>query len=172
MTRIAIWLLGAGISAVASGCATLLPTDEEDLVNVVQRSRYCNSKTPNAELHYFSTPAAFSAWIDRRGIRELRSGAASLRGVLVLEMGQRPTAGYRLEPIAGRSRIEQGTLTMALRWVAPDPNDQVTQVIISPCVVIAPPKGEYSEVEVVDRRGDLRARVTLDRRAGAAPRGE
>jgi len=163
MTRIAIWPLAIVLSAaLLSGCATLLPTEERDLVEIVQRSRYCNTKTPEAGLHHFATPEAFGTWIDDRDIRELRSGAASLRGVLVLEMGQRPTAGYRLELIEGESRIENGMLTMAFEWVAPEPDDQVAQVFVSPCVVIPPPKGEYDSVRVVDQRGDLRARISLD----------
>ena len=143
------------------GACALLPGRSEPLATVVQSSQYCGTDTPDAELHYFTAPQPFSAWISQRDIRDLRGGAASLTGVLVVEMGQRPSEGYNFEIIPQSTRVENNTLVLAMQWNGPGIDDHVAQVIISPCVVIPRPKGEYDEVVLVDQRGEQRAQLTL-----------
>lgn len=145
------------------GCAGLglFGGDHGPDADIVQSSQYCGTRTPDASLHYFATPDAFRRWIERNDIRELRPGAASLRGVLVVEMGERPSAGYSLEVDDAQTVIQDHTLNLAMRWNAPDIDDQVAQVMISPCVVIPPPEGDYDKVVLRDQRGKVRGQATL-----------
>ncbi len=145
---------------MSSACA-LWPDRGGQGVNIVQSSDYCGTVTPDAELHYFAFPEPLADWIARRDIHELRAGAASLIGVLVVEMGQRPSAGYSLEVIDGASRVENNTLFLAMRWNSPDLGAHVSQVLLSPCKVIPRPKGEYERVVLIDQRGEQRAEVAL-----------
>ena len=145
---------------IISGCS-LLPDRSGPNVNIVQSSDYCGTKTPDAAVHYFASPDPLANWIAERDIRELRAAAASLTGVLVVELGQRPSAGYSLEVIDGASRIEGDTLYMAMRWNSPELDAHVSQQLLSPCMIIPRPKGEYKQVVLVDQRGEQRGQVAV-----------
>lgn len=130
-------------------------------VNVVQDSDYCGTRTPEAKLNYFASPDPFAAWIREREIEGLRASAASLTGVLVVELGQRPSAGYTVKPISGGSHIEGDTLYLAMHWSGPKLDAHVSPEVLSPCIVIPRPKGNYDKVILVDQRNKPRAQLTL-----------
>lgn len=155
--RLSLTILAA---LTLSSCALL--SGGGDLgVNVVQDSDYCGTRTPEAALHYFASPDPFSAWIREREIKGLRPSAASLIGVLVVELGQRPSAGYSLKVINGASHIQGDTLYLAMNWSGPKLDANVSPEVLSPCVVIPRPKGDYNKVVLVDQRNKQRAQLTL-----------
>lgn len=146
-------------AALVAGCAGFGQDQRPDRpdVDILQRSAYCHTPGEEAAAHYFPDPPSFRRWIDSREISEFRAGAASLGGVIVVEMGERPTAGYRLEVREGMSRIEEGTLILALDWLPPAPDAMVAQVVTAPCIVVGAPDGDYGRIEVRDNTLDLRA---------------
>ena len=154
---------GAGL-LVLGGCA-LWQSNGGPGVNVVQDSDYCGTPTPEAAMRYFGSPEPFGDWITDRDIRELRPSAASLTGVLVVELGQRPSDGYSFAPMPEATRIEDDTLYLGMRWDQPEIDDHVAQVLISPCVVIPRPQGRYSRVVLVDQLGKQRGEVKLPENA-------
>lgn len=155
--RLSVSILAA---LTLSACA-LWPGSRGLGVNVVQDSDYCGTRTPQAELHYFASPDPFAAWITEREIDGLRASAASLTGVFVVELGQRPSAGYSIKAINGASHIEGDTLYLAMRWSGPGLDSNVSPEVLSPCVVIPRPKGNYDKVVLVDQRNKPRAQVAL-----------
>lgn len=154
------FLLIITASLMVSACS-LWPEPKGPQLNTVQSSDYCGTKTPDAKLHYFASPEPLADYIAEREINEIRAGVASLAGVFIVEMGQRPTAGYSLEVIDGASRIEDGTLIIAMRWESPALDANVSQVLVSACKVIPRPKGNYDRVVLIDQRGEQRAEVTM-----------
>lgn len=151
-----VLVLCVGLTACA-----LFADRQGPVINIVQDSDYCGTPTAQADIRYFNAPDPFAAWIDSRDIRELRAAAASLTGVLVVELGQRPSQGYAFEVIPDATRIEGETLYLAMRWSGPEIDDHVAQVVVSPCVVIPRPEGEYSQVVLIDQRGEQRASVAI-----------
>lgn len=147
-------LLALGLTACAQFRDILPWLDNEPegpQLQILQRSDYCGTPDERAGLHYFRTPERFGAWIKERDIREFRSGAASLGPVIVVEMGRRPTAGYRLAVRQHASRIEDETLVLALYWLPPDPDAVNAQVVTAPCMVLRAPEGDYDRIVAQDQ---------------------
>lgn len=155
----ALSLAALAAAALAAGCVGFGQDQRPDrpAIDILQRSAYCHTPGEEAAAHYFPDPPSFRRWIDSREIAEFRAGAASLGGVIVVEMGERPTAGYRLEVREGMSRIDNGTLILALDWLPPPPDAMAAQVVTTSCVVVGAPQGDYERIEVRDNTLDLRA---------------
>lgn len=158
---------GAAVALWLSGCVGGSGQDpSRPAIDVLQSSAYCNTPGEDAAVHYFPDPPAFGEWIDARDVREFRRGAASLSGVLVVEMGRRPTAGYGLTVREGASRIHEGNLVLALEWTEPEEKALVAQVVTAPCIVIKAPAGDYDRVVVKDQSLETRAAVELPAKGG------
>ncbi len=68
--------------------------------------------------------------------------------VLVLEMGYRSTAGYSLSLSEAKIRVKNKEAIVTALWDEPPEDSMQAQVITSPCVIFALPKGDYSKVTV------------------------
>jgi len=68
--------------------------------------------------------------------------------VLVLEMGYRSTAGYSLSLSESKIRVKNKEAIVTALWDEPPEDSMQAQVITSPCVIFALPKGDYSKVTV------------------------
>ncbi|MHC4458783.1 MAG: protease complex subunit PrcB family protein [Planctomycetota bacterium] len=79
--------------------------------------------------------------------------------VLLVTMGQRPTAGYQLDLIKPSVDIIADTASLHLVWIKPPPDAILPQVVTSPCILLALPKGNYSRIEVLDQTGRMRLQV-------------
>lgn len=80
-------------------------------------------------------------------------------GILLVHMGQKPTGGYSLEYIPGRTYISGQTATVVLKWVRPDADALVTQIITNPCIMLKMPKADFSRINILDPHGKLKAAV-------------
>jgi len=120
-----------------------------------------------------TTPSA--TWIDsarqlETSIKRIRSGMLGGKPVklpmldfqheivLLVEMGQRPTLGYRLE-MAGADdlRISQHQAQLTLDWLHPPADALVAQAITSPCLLIKLDRGSYTSIQILDRQGTIKA---------------
>lgn len=82
-------------------------------------------------------------------------------GALQVFMGQRPTGGYRLRLLhPALEQLATGT-TVRIAWLSPPPGALTPQVITSPCLLLALPRGIYSSVQVTDQDGRIRATAPL-----------
>jgi len=84
-------------------------------------------------------------------------------GILFVRMGQKPTGGYHLEYIPGSAYISNQTAEVGLQWVAPAPDQMVTQVITQPCIMLKMPKADFSRIHIRDGHGELKTAVYRDR---------
>ncbi len=147
------------VLAALAGC-TLNPL-RQGAARVVERSIYCGTTSQQSAAHYFSNEADFADWIDYRGIMAFDAGAATDRGAIVVEMGQRPTGGYEIELMPDETRIENDTLTLGVRWTAPPAYAAISQALTAPCIVVTPPEGDYERVVVVDQLGNTRGTAQI-----------
>lgn len=157
MTR---YLVAAAMVALLAGCSTLhLGGGGPPGLKIVGNSTYCGTASQASEVHYFATPDAYQNWIDYRNVNGLDAEGAKKRGVVVVEMGQRPTGGYKLKLNRGKTKIQDNTLTLAMDWHAPRLDAAVSQAMITQCLAIRPPRGSYNEIRVVDQIDNSRGVV-------------
>lgn len=76
--------------------------------------------------------------------------------VLLLEMGQRPTAGYSLALLEDQAQVKNGIAVIAVNWEQPAPDRYQAQVITSPCSMIKLQKAGYSRIRIVDQQQHMR----------------
>ncbi len=82
-------------------------------------------------------------------------------GLLWVNMGPRPTGGYRLELADPTARVRQSVATLQVTWQRPAPGSFVTQALTSPCLLLKMPHTGIRKIEVVDQDGRRRAEVAL-----------
>ncbi|KEZ78794.1 hypothetical protein C41B8_01652 [Salinisphaera hydrothermalis C41B8] len=149
------------ISSVAlSACSVLHLGDSASGVSVVGKNTYCGTPSQQSEAHYFATPGAFQNWIDYRNISGF-SPKMARNGVLVVEMGQRPTGGYNVKLDGKKTGLKNDVLTVGMDWHAPRLDAAVSQAMITECVALHLPQGQYNKVRVVDQLGNLRGSVNV-----------
>ncbi|WP_423823862.1 protease complex subunit PrcB family protein [Salinisphaera sp. SPP-AMP-43] len=111
-------------------------------------------------MHYFADANDFENWVEYRNISGFDADLAR-DGVLIVEMGQRPTGGYKLILDREKTNIDNNTLNLVMDWHAPRLDAAVGQALTSQCVALNLPKGQYQTVRVVDQLGNLRGRVDV-----------
>jgi hypothetical protein len=85
----------------------------------------------------------------------------SQQGVLLVEMGQRPTGGYRLDLDRGPAIVSDGKAAVTLSWIEPSPGAILPQFLTSPWILIALYRGDYSLIDVLDQDGRVRVQVNV-----------
>ena len=145
---------------VLAGCA-LGPGRGGPSAKVIGESQYCGTTSQDSNALYFGNPTEFGNWIDYRSISEFSPSMVAPNGVIVVEMGQRPTGGYSVTLDKNKTAIENDTLTIGMDWKAPRLDAAVSQALIASCVAIRPPAGEYDKVRVVDQLGNLRGEANI-----------
>lgn len=77
-------------------------------------------------------------------------------GVLLIAMGQRPTAGYGLALADQVAAVRGGVLTVRVNWREPPPGARRAQVITHPCLLATAPNAGFTRIQVVDQEGQVR----------------
>lgn len=86
------------------------------------------------------------------------------RGLVVVEMGQRPTGGYKLTLNRDETRLADNTLIIGMNWHAPRLDAAVSQAMTTQCVAIALPSSSYQNVRIVDQLGQIRGQFSPSKR--------
>lgn len=159
MMRLGLLLIS---SVTIAGCSALHLGSNAAGVSVVGKNTYCGTPSQASEVHYFATPDAFENWIDYRSISGFNRKMAR-DGVLVVEMGQRPTGGYSLKLQGKNTGVNDGVLTVAMDWHAPRLDAAVSQAMITECVALHLPQGRYNKVRVIDQLGNQRGVLHVSR---------
>ena len=81
--------------------------------------------------------------------------------VVDIQMGQKPTGGYGIELAETHATVSDGEALIRLRWIEPAAGAIVTQILTSPCLIIALPKGAYEKIAITDENGEVREKVYL-----------
>lgn len=75
----------------------------------------------------------------------------SEEAVLLISMGQRPTAGYRLRLSTDYLHVRDGELTVPVTWTVPAAGELVAQVITHPCLILTLPRTDVRSIKVKDQ---------------------
>jgi hypothetical protein len=123
---------------------------------------HCGREERGAVARFIGTEQAYRAALAAGGLPPGGAPRATpidfaSEGVLLVEMGQRPTAGYALALAAPEVRVVDGVATVAVRFDAPPAGAMVAQVVTSPCLLVRLPRAGLRELRVVDASGALRA---------------
>ncbi|HUR39934.1 MAG TPA: protease complex subunit PrcB family protein [Verrucomicrobiae bacterium] len=156
MTR---WLLLiAGATLAGCGATRDLFARETPIeVREVGRSLYCNTPGETVHVTLLADAQAVADWQAARGIVLAGGESLSQAPHAVVEMGARPTGGYGIA-VARGAALRGEVVVLAATFVSPPPGSIRTQALSSPCVLVQLPRGRYTEVEVRDPSGELRAR--------------
>jgi len=128
--------------------------------NVIAGDMYCGTTSLQSDVHYFANASDLERWTEYRGIRGF-DGRPAEGGAIVVEMGQRMTSGYTIEPLPEDTHIDNDTLYLAVEWTAPEEYAAINQAMTAPCIVVAPPEGEYSHIVLVDQLGNTRGTAEI-----------
>ena len=161
MKRLARHGVGAlACVALLGGCgfkpANLFSSYADIEVREVGRSLYCNTAGEDARVVLLADPQAVLDWQAARGITLAGSETLAQTAYAVVEMGVRPTGGYGLA-VARAAVLRDERAILSATFVSPPPGSIRTQALSSPCVLVQLPRGRYSEVEVEDQTGTVRA---------------
>ena len=80
----------------------------------------------------------------------------TLSRILLVRMGQKPTAGYNIKLDPESCSISQETAYISLVWTEPDPGMVAAQVITNPFILLKISKGGYDAVKIVDQHDQTR----------------
>ena len=161
-------LIAAAFAATLTACSTLhLGAGGPPGLKIVGKSVYCGTPSQSSEVHYFADPDSYQNWIDYRNIDDLNAKAARERGVVIVEMGQRPTGGYTLKLDRKKTKIDGNSLNLVMNWHAPRLDAAVSQAMTTQCVAVRPPTGGYSRIHVLDQIGNTRGELDISRMDGS-----
>ncbi len=148
-------------ACVLTACATFGLGGNKAGVRIVGKQKYCGSASQASEVHYFASQAGFDNWVN---FRDLGNWHETVRkpGLLVVEMGQRPTGGYKLVLDNEQTKIKGNVLTVGFDWQAPRLDAAVSQAMTSQCVAIALPDRAYDKVQVLDQLGNPRGSFSIE----------
>ena len=161
-------VLAVACVALLAGCAMLKPkpAEPEDLlVSELRRSVDCGTTSREARLRYFADAEQYSTWQAAQSERASLMPSNKLpsdKALLLVEMGQRNSGGYYLKVGESAYLDRDRMLWLTGAWTAPGPDRMVTQMIPSPCVLVAIPPRDYKGFRISDQDEELRASLTLD----------
>lgn len=127
----------------------------------VARLQHCNSSGRESTLEVLPNPIALAAWEEARGLKLTpASGDLPVGLYAVAEMGERNTGGYALV-ISRQGAVKDDTLYLKASYLSPSVSGMATQVLTSPCTLVAlPTRSDFHKAVLVDQTGKLRARWT------------
>jgi len=150
--------LGFGLA----GCATLSASGAQPLrAEQVYSAIQCGSDDKSARAAWIADQAAWRQLSAKLHPAPEVGVDFDREGLLLVEMGERATAGYGVDLAAPEVEVRAGTAWVRTRWTMPAPGTINAQVITSPCVVIKLPKGDFDAIRVVDQNDKQRARIAV-----------
>ncbi len=168
MARFSVVMVFGLLPLLTTACQPWVKKGEHQASKPVVETLYASQHCGRGQ----TTPSA--TWIDNArqlesSIKRIRSGMLGGKPinlpaldfqheiVLLVEMGQRPTLGYRLELAETDGlRIAQDQAQLTLDWLHPPADALVAQTISSPCLLIKLERGGYTSIQILDRQGAIK----------------
>ena len=151
-----------------AGTANLSKESSTLKVRLLWQGSLCVTKRSTPRATWIEEPALFKKMYDRLTSNQIGAQQELLsevdfsrEGILIVEMGQKPTAGYGLELNHMVAVVSDDMAVLRVSWVEPPKDAIVSQVITSPCLVIILPKGPYSQIRLIDQSEHLRLQVHI-----------
>ncbi|WP_161494475.1 protease complex subunit PrcB family protein [Marinobacter salexigens] len=144
-------LLAGGL--VLAGCASSEVAGAKPdalMARQVIQSAHCGLSGPG--LAYVETSERLQQLLDlpaqNMAVQQLRQVDLEKEHLLFVTLGEKPTGGYSVSLSSATAGQTEGSLRLLVAARSPAPGTMTTQVITSPCVVIAVPASDWSEVRV------------------------
>lgn len=93
--------------------------------------------------------------------RSLAKFDFSTYGLLLISMGEMRTGGHSLVLKPEKAELVDGVARIYVDWIKPERGKLVTQVVTRPCVLVQLRQGIFNHIEVLDKNGGLRTRISL-----------
>lgn len=139
--------------ALLVGCAssdTVVEKPSEQLVRQVIQSAHCGLTGPGVA--YVQTSERLQPLLElpaqNMAVQQLRQVNLEQEHLLFVTLGERPTGGYSISLASASVDSTENTLQLSMAVRSPAPGTMVTQAITSPCVVVAVPASDWSEIRV------------------------
>lgn len=149
-TSFAKILMASAAAAWLAGCSSTGEARPEGSVQIRQitQSAHCGLTGPGVA--YLRSSEERETVLDVRGQNmatdAVRNVDLSREDLVIVTLGQKPTGGYS---VGLRDALEQDrVLDLVMQVNAPAPDMMVTQVITSPCVVLAVESRDWKQVRV------------------------
>jgi hypothetical protein len=128
---------------------------------------HCGSSSGQASVEWIADQMLLEGTFGKLSKQFATTGTAapkvdfSNQRVVLVYMGQRPTAGYGLRLASDKFRTYKQTAEVTLEWLKPGKGMVTAQVITNPCVVLTIPRAGYERLQIVDMGGDVRLRMEV-----------
>ena len=150
---------------VACGEDNVQPAYGDRSVRAVYQSANCGRNQASSHATWIDSRAQLD--VAYRRARSMTLGTKKplpevqfdTHGVVLIELGQRPTAGYLLRLASQRLVMDKGD--GLITFSVDKPAGVAAQVITSPCLFVAVPRGDYVGVRALSTDGTIRAQTTL-----------
>ena len=139
-----------------AACDTLAPASKSTPIyaEVIFQSSQCRAETTAPRLEAVSNQQQLDSLLREFNRHILGNEPAPYlvdfrsTNTLLLEMGYRPTAGYRLSINEAMISVKNNEAVVLAQWDEPPEDSMQAQVITSPCAIFTLPRGDYSRVTV------------------------
>lgn len=149
-TSLVTTLVGAVALTWLAGCSATGEAQPEESIKIRQitQSAHCGLTGPGVA--YLRSSEERETMLDVSGQNmatdAVRNVDLSREDLVIVTLGQKPTGGYSVG-LTGAHEQER-VLDLVMQVSAPGPDMMVTQVITSPCVVLAVEKRSWKQVRV------------------------
>lgn len=125
----------------------------------VSRLQQCGTSGRESTLEVLAGPNAVIGWEAARGVKLTADSASLPQGLYaVAEMGERNTGGYALL-VSREGAVKDAVLYLKASFMSPSVSGMASQVLTSPCTLVALPANEnFRSAVLVDQNGRERAR--------------
>ena len=156
------WVMALALAALTQACAPVGAggTDNRSLSTELLFSDGQCGGLERPAVVWIASPSDWRSWYGR--IMSLRMNPPpapvvdfSREGVLLIAMGQRPSAGYGLS-LEGETTVRDGVLAVRVDWREPQPGYRQAQVVTSPCLLLKVPAAAFTRIQVLDREDRVR----------------
>lgn len=137
------------VGCASSGAVTDEPNGPPMTRQVIQ-SAHCGLTGPG--LAFVQTSEGLQKLLElpaqNMAVQQLRQVDLEKEHLLFVTLGEKPTGGYSVSLASASVESTENTLRLSMAVRSPAPGTMVTQVITSPCVVVAVPANNWPEIRV------------------------
>jgi hypothetical protein len=150
--------LGVGVAvlalyAVVAGCEdTVRPSSTSKSITPVYQGMQCGRSEAAAHVTWIQDEAELQSVHRKMHSNSLTAKPLpdvdfATHGLVLIELGQRPTAGYQMHLASQRLVMDKGD--GVITFSVDKPAGPAAQVITSPCMLVSVPRGDYRGVRAL-----------------------
>ncbi|HET8701321.1 MAG TPA: hypothetical protein VFL97_06610, partial [Nitrococcus sp.] len=153
------WLLGLILLTASCPARPQAPPTQNLVAQIVFQGLFCGREGPRVQ--WLDDRLAVAQVLDRirhdrtRISQILRQLDFTRQGIVAIRVGVRPPAGPMLALAQSSLSVLNGALRIRVRWRQPPPAPRRALPAISPCLLVAVPRGGYAAVAIVNTRDEV-----------------